>query len=70
MLYNFWERHNYRVGVMSSGMCLGLGEWWLHKGVVNLQNLVIFNLLARISISIHADILVLVSEFCSGGHFI
>ena len=59
----------------------GLGEWWLHKGVINLQNLVIFNIyaqivsigflvgtlfcvkwLAKLSIFIHADILVLVSE--------
>ena len=63
-------------------ICPGLGEWWLHKGVLNLQNLVIFNIyilklclgflvntlflvkwLARLSIFIHADILVLVSEF-------
>ena len=29
-------------------MCPGLGEWWLHKGVLNLQNLVIFNIYAQI----------------------
>ena len=23
-----------------SGMCPGLGEWWLHKEVLNLQNLI------------------------------
>ena len=60
-------------------MCPGLGEWWLHKGVLNLQNLVIFNIYAQtvsripcrhfvfcvkwLGIFIHADILVLVSEF-------
>ena len=22
-----------------TGMCLGLEQWWLHKGVLNLQNL-------------------------------
>ena len=26
--------------VPSPGMCPGLGEWWLHKDVLNLQNLV------------------------------
>ena len=62
-------------------MCPGLGEWWLHKEVSNLQNLVIFNIyvqlclgflvdtlfcikwLARLSIFIPGDILVLFSEF-------
>ena len=62
-------------------MCPGLREWWLHKGPLNLQNLVIFKMytqtvfrnpcryfvcvkwLARLSIFIHADILVLISEF-------
>ena len=64
-------------------MCPGLGEWCrLHKEVLNLQNLVIFNIYAQtvsripcrhfvlckvasktISIFIHADILVMVSEF-------
>ena len=62
-------------------MCPGLGEWWLHKGIINLRNLVIFNIyaqtvsripcrhfvyvkwLARLSIFICADILVLVSGF-------
>ena len=59
-------------------MCPGLGEWWLHEGVLNLQNLVIFNIYAQIVSSIPcrhfkvasmnkhfilADILVLVSEF-------
>ena len=23
-----------------AGMCPGLGEWWLHKGVLNFQNLI------------------------------
>ena len=60
----------------------GLGEWWLHEGVLNLRTLVIFNIyvqgflvdtlfcvkwLARLSIFIHADILVLVSEFVVHG---
>ena len=52
-------------------MCL---EWWLHKGVLNPQNLIsmlklclgflVYTLkwLARLRIFIHADILVLVSE--------
>ena len=59
-------------------MCPGLGEWWLHKVVLNLQDLIsMFKLclgflvdtlfcvewLARLSIFIHADILVLVSGF-------
>ena len=62
-------------------MCPGLGEWWLHKEISNLRNLVIFifmlklclgflvdtvfcaQWLARLSIFIHADTLVLVSEF-------
>ena len=26
----------------------GLGEWWLHKGVLNLQDLVIFNIYAHV----------------------
>ena len=62
-------------------MCPGLGEWWLHKEVLNLLNLVIFNIYAQ-TVSripcrhfilckvasktkhfVHADILVLVSEF-------
>ena len=61
-------------------MCPGLGEWWLHKGVLNLM---IFNIyaqtvaripcrhftLCKVHVAsktkhfIHADILVLVSEF-------
>ena len=60
-----------------TGMCPDLGEWWLHKGVLNVRNLVIFNIyaqtacrhfyfcvkwLARLSTFIHTDILVLVSE--------
>ena len=74
-------------------MCPGLGEWWLHKEVLNLQHsismlklclgflvdtLFCVKWLARLSIFIHADILVLVSEFVvvvewwlfylSGGH--
>ena len=59
-------------------MCPGLGEWWLHKGVLNLRNLISMlklclgflvdtlfcvKWLARLSIFIHDDILVLVSEF-------
>ena len=59
-------------------MCPGLGEWWLHNGILNLPNLIsMFKLclgfyvdtifcvkwLAKLSIFIHADILVLVSEF-------
>ena len=65
-------------------MHAGLGQWWLHKGILNLRNLVIFNSyvymfalclgflvdtlfcvkwLARLSIFIHVDILVLVNEF-------
>ena len=59
-------------------MCPGLGEWWLHKEVLNLQNsismlklclgflvdtLFCVKWLARLSVFIHADILVLVSEF-------
>ena len=59
-------------------MCPGLGEWWLHNGVLNLRNLIFMlklclgflvntlfcvKWLARLSIFIHADILVLVSEF-------
>ena len=59
-------------------MCPGLGEWWLHKEVLNLQNsismlklclgflvdtLFCVRWLTRLSICIHADILVLVSEF-------
>ena len=60
-------------------MCPGLGEWWLHKDVFNLRDLVIFNIyaqtvskipcrlcvkwLARLSIFIHDNIIVLVSEF-------
>ena len=27
-----------------AGMHPGLGEWWLHKGVLNLRHLVIFNI--------------------------
>ena len=50
-------------------------EWWLHKGVLNLISMLKLCLgflvdtlfcvkwLARLSIFIHADILVLVSEF-------
>ena len=30
-----------------SGMCPGLREWWLHKGVLNLRILVIFNIYAQ-----------------------
>ena len=58
----------------------GLGEWWLHNGIVNLQNLISISMLklcpgfyvdtlfcvkwlTRLSIFIHGDILVLVSEF-------
>ena len=66
-------------------MCPGLGEQWLHKGVLNLRNLISMlklclgflvdtllcvKWLARLSVFIHADILVLVSEFvvvASGG---
>ena len=28
-------------------MCPGLGEWWLHKGVLNIRNFVIFNIYAE-----------------------
>ena len=28
-------------------MCPGLGGWWLHKEVLNLLNLVIFNIYAQ-----------------------
>ena len=28
-------------------MCSGLGEWWLHKEVLNLRDLVIFNIYAQ-----------------------
>ena len=34
--------------MLHTGMCPGLGEWWLHKEVINLRNLVIFNPYARI----------------------
>ena len=60
-------------------MCPGLGEWWSHKGVFNLQNLVYMlklclgflvdtllfcvKWLARLRTFIYDDILVLVSEF-------
>ena len=59
-------------------MCPGLGEWWLHKGVLNLRNLIsmlklclgflvdslfCIKWLVRLSIFIYADILVLISEF-------
>ena len=62
-------------------MCSSLGESWLHKGILNLRNLVIFNIYAQIVSRIpwrhfvlckvasktkhfiHADILLLVSEF-------
>ena len=36
------------LDVIPSGMCPDLGEWWLHKGVVILQNLMIFNIYAQI----------------------
>ena len=65
-------------------MCPGLRDRWLHKKVLSLQNLVIFNIydptvsripcrhlkwLARLSIFIHADILVLHGQLvCSDGH--
>ena len=26
--------------MLNTGMCPGLGEWWLHKWALNLQNLV------------------------------
>ena len=29
-------------------MCPGLEEWWLHKIILNLRNLVIFNIYAQI----------------------
>ena len=32
----------------NTGMCPGLGEWWLHKEVSNLRNLVIFYFYAQI----------------------
>ena len=30
---------SYTVIIVYPGMCLGLEEWWLHKGFLNLQNL-------------------------------
>ena len=32
--------------ISNPGMCPGLREWWLHKRVINLQNLVILNVYA------------------------
>ena len=64
-----------RLKVHIPGMCPGVGEWWLHKGVLNLRNLISMCLgflvdtlfcvkwLARLSIFIHANILIV----CSGG---
>ena len=42
--------HNiYRRYLASNAeMCPGLGEWSLHKGILNLRNLVIFNVYAQI----------------------
>ena len=36
-----WHHHH------PPGMYPGLGEWWLHKGVLNLRNLMIFNIYAQ-----------------------
>ena len=59
-------------------VCTGLEAWWLHKGVLNLRNLAIFaqtvsripcrhfvlcKVASKTKHFIHADILVLVSEF-------
>ena len=30
----------YTFYIYYTGMCPGLGEWWLHKGVLNLRNLI------------------------------
>ena len=35
---------------MTKGMCPGLGEWWLHKQVLNLQNFVIFNIFVMVEV--------------------
>ena len=69
------ETHVHKLHIhswigMTSGMCPGLGEWWLHKEVLNLQTMLKLCLeflvntlfyvkwLAEISIFNHADILV------------
>ena len=66
------------TGLFLKQRCPGLGEWWLHKRVLNVRNLTSMlklclgflvdalfcvKWLARLSIFIHADISVLVSEF-------
>ena len=39
------------IRICYEGMCPGLGEWWLHKGVLNLRNLVIFTIYAQAGVS-------------------
>ena len=76
---------NIRTKTALTGMCLGLEEWWLHKGVLNLQNLLSLMCMLKLCLEFLVDImfcvkwlyirsktpniLVLVSEF-SGGCFI
>ena len=36
-----------KLQVGEAVMCPDLGEWWLHKEVLNIQNLVIFNMYSR-----------------------
>ena len=35
---------NLTRAIHLAGMCPGLREWWLQNGVLNLHNLVIFNI--------------------------
>ena len=51
-------------------MCSGLGEWWLHKGVLNLQNLVIFNIYAQIVSRIPCRHFILCKVASKTKHFI
>ena len=51
-------------------MCPGLGEWWLHKGVLNLQNFVIFNVYTQIVSRIPCKHIILCKVASKTTHFI